>query len=72
MLPDLRDAKWQPRGLQQVPGGLHAGVTADAFVWALTEDQGYGQVHANYTFYVSRVGPQPDGRHAGTLLGRCP
>ena len=54
-LPDLRDAKWQDQGLQAVPSGLHAGVMADCFVWSLTEDQGYGVVHANYTFYVSKV-----------------
>ena len=57
MLPDLREGKWQPQGQQQVPDGLHAGVEADAFLWLIDEDQGYGRVLGNYTFYVSKVRP---------------
>ena len=34
---------------------MHAGKDADAYIWVVTEDYGYGRVVASYTFFVDQV-----------------
>lgn len=55
MLPDLLDGHWAYNGSQRLASGLHAGTDADAYVWLVTEDYGYGKVIASYTFFIDQV-----------------
>ena len=55
VLPNLADGHWTFNGTAKLGDGLHAGKDADAYVWVVTEDYGYGKVVASYTFFVDQV-----------------
>jgi hypothetical protein len=66
ILPDLREDRWQYNGSATLENGRHQGQQAAAWVWRVTNDEGYGAYHNTYTLYVDDVGP-PLARHA-TLM----
>jgi hypothetical protein len=56
ILPDLTEDRWQYNGSTFLEQGRHHGVPAEAWVWRVTNDEGYGEYHNVYTFYVDKVG----------------
>ncbi|CAL8460756.1 g287 [Coccomyxa elongata] len=56
VLPDLTESRWLYNGSTLLQEGRHANKTADAWVWRVTNDEGYGEYHNTYTFYVDKDG----------------
>jgi hypothetical protein len=54
-MPDLTLDKWEYNGSTTLKSGRHSGKDADAWVWVLREDLGYGEYVNVYTFYVDKV-----------------
>ncbi len=55
VLPDVNDGRWQDEGTANIDAGPHKGLTAHVFGYTVKHNEGYGEVVANYTFYVTEV-----------------
>ena len=57
ILPDLREDRWRYNGSATLESGRHRGKAAHAWVWRVTNDEGYGAYHNTYTFYAAEARP---------------
>ena len=57
ILPDLTEERWLYNGTLSPESGRHKGKAAHAWVWRVTNDEGYSEYHNVYTFYVDKVDP---------------
>jgi hypothetical protein len=55
ILPDLTESRWLYNGSTLLQEGRHANKRAESWVWRVTNDEGYGEYHNTYTFYVDKV-----------------
>ncbi len=55
IMPDLTESRWLYNGSTLLQEGRHANKVADSWVWRVTNDEGYGEYHNTYTFYVDKV-----------------
>lgn len=55
VLPDLTEDRWHYNRSGLVEEGPHKGVPANIYSYTVKHNEGYGEVVAIYTFYVSQV-----------------
>ena len=55
MLPDLHEGRWKFNGTGSIDEGPHKGQSALGYDYTVEHNEGYGEVVAKYTFYVTEV-----------------
>ena len=55
VLPDLTEGRWKLNGTGNIDEGPHKGQSALVYGYTVKHNEGYGEVVANYTFYVTEV-----------------